>query len=228
MRKKLYIKITVDFLMSALFVFLMGYYISGNAVHEWAGIAAFALFILHNILNYKNFTAMFKGKESAVKTARLTVIVLLWIFMILEIISSIIISQDVFAFLELTARGWKKIHILSSVWLFALAAIHFGFHWSTFMGLGRKLIKPKAENAKTRIIIIRSLAFIIAVCGIIAFCDQALGNGLFLLQSHEQIMQTDMPPVIFYLEYIAIWALFAEAGYYFRYLQTKSKAKQNS
>ena len=43
-------KIILDITMTIMFIILMGYYITGNTVHEILGTITFVLFIIHNIL----------------------------------------------------------------------------------------------------------------------------------------------------------------------------------
>jgi len=49
------IRILIDMLMTIFFIILMGYFITGNKVHEILGTITFVLFIIHNILNIKCF-----------------------------------------------------------------------------------------------------------------------------------------------------------------------------
>ena len=63
-------KICVDVVMYILFLLLMGQYLLRNAPHEWLGIAAGVLFVLHNVLNYKWYKSLFKGKYHATRLLR--------------------------------------------------------------------------------------------------------------------------------------------------------------
>ena len=51
MKPRIIEKVTVDVVMTVLLMLLMAFELIGRAAHEWIGIAMFALFILHHILN---------------------------------------------------------------------------------------------------------------------------------------------------------------------------------
>ena len=53
-------RIILDIIMTVLYIILMGYCITGNAVHEILGTITFVLFIIHNILNIKWYKSIFK------------------------------------------------------------------------------------------------------------------------------------------------------------------------
>lgn len=51
--------------MTVGLLFLMGYHLWGDTVHEWVGARMFILFILHHILNWRWWAGIFKGKYTA-------------------------------------------------------------------------------------------------------------------------------------------------------------------
>ena len=103
-------RIILDIIMTVLYIILMGYYITGNAVHEILGTITFVLFIIHNILNIKWYKSIFKGKHSFQRTFHIVINLLLFIAMLGMMISGIMISSDVFDFLNIQNNyGWKKI-----------------------------------------------------------------------------------------------------------------------
>lgn len=52
MKPNVAIKRSVDVAMYILFLLLMGQCVLRGAVHEWLGISAGILFLIHNALNY--------------------------------------------------------------------------------------------------------------------------------------------------------------------------------
>ena len=86
------IKIFVDICMSALFLLLMSYHLLDDAPHEWIGAAVFLLFSAHNILNYRWYKNLFKGKYTAVRLMQTETNLLLWVTMLGCIVSSLCIS----------------------------------------------------------------------------------------------------------------------------------------
>ncbi len=55
------VKHIVDKLLGIGLLLLMSCQVTGEAGHEWTGIAMTALMILHQILNRKGFAALFSG-----------------------------------------------------------------------------------------------------------------------------------------------------------------------
>ena len=51
MRPKQILRMSVDVLMTVLFLVLMAYHVTGNRLHEWLGILLYVLFLLHHVLN---------------------------------------------------------------------------------------------------------------------------------------------------------------------------------
>ena len=49
MKPKQIFKMAINILMTALFLILMGYHITGNHLHEWLGATLFVLFIAHHM-----------------------------------------------------------------------------------------------------------------------------------------------------------------------------------
>ena len=62
MKTKAIIKLAVDVLMTLALLFLMGYHLWGEALHEWVGAGMLLLFIVHHILNEHWHKTLFKGK----------------------------------------------------------------------------------------------------------------------------------------------------------------------
>jgi hypothetical protein len=58
------IRPAVDISMTALLLCLMAYQITGEALHEWFGILMTVILIVHNILNRKWYSSLFKGKST--------------------------------------------------------------------------------------------------------------------------------------------------------------------
>lgn len=73
MKLKMKIKVIIDLLMTILLLLLMAFQITGQEFHEWFGAGMLALFLAHNILNFKWYKSLFKGKYSIVRVLRVTV-----------------------------------------------------------------------------------------------------------------------------------------------------------
>ena len=61
------VKIAVDVAMAVLFLLLMGYHLFENFQHEWIGASVFVLFIAHNVLNWRWYKNLFKGRYNTAR-----------------------------------------------------------------------------------------------------------------------------------------------------------------
>ena len=136
MKPKQIIKIFVDVMMTGLFIVLMAYHITGNAVHEWLGISLFVLFILHHILNIGWYKTVLRGRYSPMRTFMLVLNCLLFIAMLGMMVSGIMLSREVFGFLHLRAGMFgRRLHMVSTAWGYLLMSMHLGMHWGMVVGM---------------------------------------------------------------------------------------------
>lgn len=92
---------SIDIIMTALFLVLMAYHITGNWMHEWLGILLIFLFIIHHILNWKWYSSLFKGRYTIFRSLMTVVNILLFFAMAGMVVSGILLSREVFGFLNL-------------------------------------------------------------------------------------------------------------------------------
>lgn len=115
--------------MYIIFIILMGHHITGNLIHETLGTGIIILFIIHNLINIRFYKVIFKGKYNLKRTFLTLIDVLLLFSMLGIIVSSMIISNDVFAFLNIQTTSFGlKLHMLSTSWGFVIMSIHLGLH----------------------------------------------------------------------------------------------------
>ena len=192
------IRIIIDVVMYIFFIILMGHHITGNHIHEILGIGTIILFIIHNIINIKFYKVIFKGKYNF-KRLLLTVIDILLLFsMIGIIISSIIISRDVFSFLRIqTTIVGLKLNMISTSWGFIIMSIHLGLHLNALINK----INKKMKNSTFEYIYY--LVFLILIAyGIYSFIKLNLISDMFL-QNPFKIYDFDESPFIFYLHVLS-------------------------
>ncbi len=96
------LKIIIDVLLTMALLFLMGYQFWGDEAHEWAGAAMFVLFIVHHILNRSWHKNLFRGSYSPSRIFLLVVDLLLSAAMLGLMVSGVILSNHVFAFLPIS------------------------------------------------------------------------------------------------------------------------------
>lgn len=132
MRKKLWLKLLLDFVMLVVFVLLLWKNNFGITFHEIAGLAILVAFLLHILLNGRWVCQVAKHFFSK----KLTLLVRLeWVLDIALVIcflcigiSGMLMSRVVFHF---SVEGnWKTIHYFCSALALILVGIHLGLHFS--------------------------------------------------------------------------------------------------
>ena len=110
------IKLMIDILMTVCLFVLMCYQYVGDKNHEIAGTIMFVLFLIHNVLNYKWYMNLQKGKYSLVRTLQIIINVLVFANMIGLMISGIILSRYVFVFLPVIGKVSfaRNLHMVTS------------------------------------------------------------------------------------------------------------------
>ena len=222
MKPILKIKIAVDAAMTVALLLLMAYGLIGEVAHEWIGIGMFVLFVLHHILNRKWIGAVARGRYNAVRIIQTTLAGLIFLCMIGSMISGIILSRYVFAFLP-THGGYElagKLHILCAYWGFVLMSLHLGLHWNMMLSIARKNLK----KSLLRTWILRIAGYLFAAYGILAFVRRDVGNYL-LLRSHFVFFDYSEPVAFFLIDYLSVMALFVMVGYWMMIVIKRKKPK---
>lgn len=152
MRKRL----VLDGMLTALLVFEMLYQLTGNVLHEVAGIVFFAAIIVHLVLSRKWIAATVRavGARKRMKgaaVARMAVNVLLALVMAVLLASSIAISNLLFGLGIDLAGGaygtWAMVHTACSYALCCLTVVHLALHWATMAAAFRIPYDPGRRTA---------------------------------------------------------------------------------
>ena len=211
MKPILKIKIAVDAAMSVSMLLLMAYGLVGEAAHEWIGMGMFALSVVHHVLNRRWIQAVPRGRYTPLRIVQTALAGLIFLCMVGSMISGIVLSRHVFAFLP-KHGGYElagKLHILCAFWGFVLMSLHLGMHWNMVLTMMRKHLTP----FKPRTWCLRLLAYLWAAYGAVAFVRRDVWRYL-LLKSHFVFFDYTEPLVRFLLDYLAVMSLFVPAGYW--------------
>lgn len=221
MKPKLTAKICVDIAMTAALLLLMAQSLIGERFHEWTGSAMFLLFIVHHCLNINWRKNLFKGKYTAFRTAQNLLAALMLCCMIGSMVSGIVLSRHVFAFLPIEGgSAWaRSVHMVCGYWGFVIMSLHLGFHWNMVAAMGRKLFK---SPSKVRTWILRFAALAIALYGIYAFVSRQIGEYMLLITPFV-FFNFEEPILFFFLDYLAVMGLWVFLGYYGSKLLAKIK-----
>ena len=212
MNRKLKWKIVVDAAMTVLLLLLMAFELVGSAVHEWIGLGMFVLFIVHHVLNWRWSRNLLKGKYTPFRILQTVLVFAVLVSMLSAMISAVIISREVFAFLPISGgRSFgRTLHMLAAYWGFVFLSLHLGLHWSIMTGMAGKLCK---KQSRIRAWILRIAAAGIAVYGAFAFVTRQIPGYMFL-RSQFVFFDFEEPLVFFFLDYLAVMGLFVWIGHY--------------
>lgn len=210
MSKKKTANTVIDSLMMVLMPLLMAYSLIGEEFHEIAGTAIFALFIAHNILHFKWWRAIPRGKYNPYRVFITAFNIVLLVVMFIQPLSGIALSKHLYAFLKLkgVAAKARTVHMMAAYWCYVLLSLHLGLHTDN-------IIRPlKRKNSFGVIKWVGRIVFIaIAAYGIYAFNKRGFwgymsGKTMFAFFDFRE------PRALFIADYLAVMTLFAVAGNY--------------
>ena len=228
MKPKAVFKIGIDVLMTLGLLFLMGYQFWGDVAHEWAGAVMFLLFILHHILNAGWYKSLFRGKATPFRVFQTVIDLLVLLSMIGLMVSGIMLSNHVFAFLNIHGgmSFARLLHMAASHWGFVLMALHLGLHRNMFMGISGKALKLR-QPSRVRRILLPIPGTGIAIYGLSVFIRRDL---LTCMLVRTQFVFLDFGEFIplFYLDYLAMMGTFIFAAHYVSRLLRKASGKKRS
>ena len=220
MRCRRTVKIIIDIAMYLIFVALMQEHLWADGLHEWLGITLFALFIAHNVLNIRWYKSLFKGKYTVARSISTVINIALLAAMLCCMVSSVLVSGKIFAFLNLGgAKIGRSLHLVSTAWAFILMNLHLGLHLTP---LTNKLKKHRRLLCAGQI-----LAVLLAAYGVTVFIGRAFYEELFYLTEFK-FFDTDKSAVLYFFETIAMSSAFVSLAHYGKkLLQMKPKSKSN-
>lgn len=214
MKRQMKLKLLVDMVMTALLPCQMAYMLIGETAHEWMGTAMLVMFIVHNILNRKWYGNLFKGRYSAGRVLRTGVNFMVFLSMAGLMVSGIILSREVFAFLPLEGGlGFARtLHMVSAYWGFILMSVHLGLHWGMVMNVVKKAAGISSAS-KVRSLIVRAVVLAVCCFGGYALIRNNIADYL-LMRSQFVFFDMEMPLAVFFAEYLAMMGLWGCLAYY--------------
>ena len=213
MNKKFIGKIGIDMLMTVLLLLLMARQLTGNSAHEWLGAGMFVLWITHHILNRNWYSHILKGRYTPVRILQTVINAALFLSMLGMMVSGIILSREVFAFLPISGgiAMARSLHVVSAFWGFVLMALHLGLHWNMILGMVRKAAGPVSSlPVRTGL---RLGAVFVAGYGLYAFVKNQFLSYMFLTSAFV-FFDFERPVFLFFTEYVAIMGLFVFLAHY--------------
>ncbi|RUM24450.1 DUF4405 domain-containing protein [Rhizobium vallis] len=116
--------------MLALLLVSLAYWWLDNVPHEVFGTGLFALLCWHIYANRTWFKNLTRGTYDARRTVRVLLHVGLIANMIVLLVTSVVISKSVFAWLPIPDSVYlREIHWFAAYWVIIVTGIHVGLHW---------------------------------------------------------------------------------------------------
>ncbi len=214
MNLKMKIKVIIDFLMTILLLLLMAFQITGQEFHEWFGAGMLVLFLAHNILNYKWYKNILKGRYSQVRVLQTVINFTVLLSMLCLAYSGIVMSHYVFGFVSISGQMAlaRQMHMAASYWGFVLMSVHLGFHWSMVVGMVKKTVGDR-KMPKGIPWVFRIIAVVIAIYGAVCFYKADIVSYMFL-KNQFAFFDFEQTAVSVFSEYIAMMGLWIFIGYY--------------
>lgn len=195
----------LDLLMAAGLIACMSYSLVGEALHEWLGTAVLVLFLWHLVVRRRWFAGLRRGRWSGSRIFGTALDGLLCFFTLGLVVSSVMLSKYVFAFLPLNVPDGVGAtpHQVCAYWGFLVCALHLGQH-------GHALATMLKQRLALRASLCRSLMIFVCVGGAMAFLWQNLLAHL-LLQTRDFAPMGQLPT--FLLAYLFIFIFVALIGH---------------
>lgn len=207
------IRLLLDFLAVALIIACLAYWWLDNLSHELFGTALFTLVILHNVFNRRWYGSVIRRRMDVTRIVNLVTIVCLAVCMALMLVTSVIISRDLFPFAAPGgAFAVREIHMFAGYWVLFLLGLHLGTRWDVVLTVARGLFRIFAPNAY-RSAALRIAALAIAAWGFKSTLDMGFGSKLMLTYSLD-MWDFNESTLEFFLNYGSIIGMLASATHY--------------
>lgn len=208
------VKMVVDIAMSISLFVLMSFQFTEQKNHEIAGSVMLALFLLHNIMNYRWYLALGKGKYSIQRSILTITDMLLLVDMTAVMISGMRMSRYVFRFLDLNMSQSlaMNLHMFSSYTGFLLMGFHIGLHYGMIRGMFCKVFHV-TKTSKMQTWMLRGIVGIISIYGVYALFKRNFISYI-TLQMHFVLFDYEEPIIFYELDLLAITILMIFLGFY--------------
>lgn len=210
---KMKAKIILDVGMTLLFLLQMAYHLIGDSLHEWLGTVLLVLLILHNILDWKWYAGLRKGKYTLMRIMHTAINLLLLLVCTGIMVSAMMLSSTATVLFHLnTAMLGRKLHMLFTSWGFVLMSAHVGLH----LHMVAKAVKKQIGDLQCWYqIIARLTVLLLLVHGLYSFLVRAIPQRMFLLLEYVSFNYEESF-ISFMVDHITILYLFASATYWLK------------
>ncbi|WP_319529565.1 DUF4405 domain-containing protein [uncultured Cohaesibacter sp.] len=213
MNRQLLLRLTLDFIATALFILALAFEWFGSFVHEIIGTVFFGLLVAHITFNRRWFASLSKATQNRRRFISTVVNLSLAVAGSALLITSLMISRDLFWFLGLSGDFFaRQIHTLCAYWVLVIIGVHLGLHWVMIMGFARSLFGISTHNG-ARALLLRAFTILVAMYGVFASLEMNIGSKLALIFTFSY-WDFDANWLRFLVNYGTIITLYAAMGHY--------------
>lgn len=206
-------RILMDGLAVLLFVAAFAYWGFGNLAHEVIGSAFFALVIAHNFFNRRWYGTVRRPRPDAARVFNTVMISAMALSMLTLLVTSFLISKDLFAGLALDAAFTvRAAHMFVASWALVFLGLHLGTRWFLVMSVARQAFGITQRNL-LRAWMLRGLAAAIAIKGAFAAVEMGLGTRL-RFQYALDMWDFNADTLGFFANYLSILCLLVALSHY--------------
>ncbi len=207
------LRLLLDFVAIGLLIACLAYWWLGNLAHEVIGTALFALILLHNVFNRRWYGTVTKGRRDLHRVINITAILCFAGAMLVMLVTSLLISRDLFAFMALDgAFSVRAIHTFTAYWAMLFLAVHLGTRWTTVMHICRYTLGITGQRA-WRTWTLRALAAGIALNGALVSSEMGFGTKLMLRYSLD-MWDFNAETPRFFVNWLSMIGLYAALTHY--------------
>lgn len=185
--------------MVVLLLCLMAYQVTGEAAHEWIGMAMTVLVVVHQILNRKWYGALFRGKYHLYRIVSTTVNILLLLSFAVTAFCGMAMSGFAVPFLYgmVQVSFARQMHLAMSHWAFVLMGLHIGMHLP--MIVAGKLCSVRVKK------ILMAIAVLLAGAGLYLFLKNGMLDYLFFRVPFAFLDYGKAPVLVFLDNILMLW-----------------------
>jgi hypothetical protein len=218
-------RMILDLLMMILILFALAYRITGDGAHEWIGVCAFALLVMHNVIHWPWYRRISQGKYNFRRILNTAVNMLLLGTVTTLIISGLLHSRTVLSFMHFSGGIiLRQIHTFAAYWSFLLISVHIGMHCEVIIHIMSKAIKNTVVIPIQATIKVCIISIIIAY-GIYSFFERDMPEKMFLGYSFD-FWDENKNQILFFINNISIMAVYIFTTHYIAKFIEYKKEKQ--
>ena len=162
--------------MAIVFVLVMATALAVEVPHEYLGLALVALATAHVVLNRRWFSALGRGRWTAVRALQAVSVFGLSICIVGQVASAVVLSKHALAFLPAIPGSAfaRSVHLTCAYWAFVFAFAHAGLQVKNIL----RRVGETVPTNRTVLWVLRIAVTAVSVFGAVSFVQLGLPSYL--------------------------------------------------